>query len=432
MASVQKKGEAYYCQVLFKGKRHTFTIGKVSEREAANKASQVEYLLMRLKQGLIELPEGCDIVAFLQHDGKPPLQKVQKPETATLGLLRDRYLETHENGTVERNTQELRRGHFKRLSAYFGDDLELCRLDIAQLQRYVDARSKEVTATTVRKELATFRTAWNWGELFKLTSGRFPNRGLRFSKVAEKPPFMTRAEAERMIAGGGDPKTVWEAVYLTAEEIPRLLEYVKQHAAHPFIYPMIAFAAHTGARRSEIIRATVGDIDMVGGVVTLREKKKKRGMETSRRVPMSATLKAILQDWLKIRPECNTLFCHSGYIPRSKKRSRTTGHQSGKQRPTSKKGREAGLKARAAIKPSGITKDEAHNHLKITLQGSEWEYLRGWHTLRHSFISLCAAQNIDQRMVESWVGHVSPEIHRRYVHLRPDKQAEAINKAFNG
>ena len=47
-------------------------MAKSSKGEAENKARQVDYLLMRLKQRLLVLPEGTDIVTFIEHDGKPP------------------------------------------------------------------------------------------------------------------------------------------------------------------------------------------------------------------------------------------------------------------------------------------------------------------------------------------------------------------------
>ena len=34
MASLQKKGDAFYCQFCYLGKRYTVTVGKVSEAEA--------------------------------------------------------------------------------------------------------------------------------------------------------------------------------------------------------------------------------------------------------------------------------------------------------------------------------------------------------------------------------------------------------------
>ena len=53
MASIQKKGNGWYGQFVYRGKRHNFTIGRVTEAEARTKADQVDYLLMRLGQGLI-------------------------------------------------------------------------------------------------------------------------------------------------------------------------------------------------------------------------------------------------------------------------------------------------------------------------------------------------------------------------------------------
>ena len=72
MASLQERNGSYRILFCHHGKLHTFTIGKVEKDEAENKARQVDYLLMRLKQRLIVLPEGTDIVTFIEHDGKPP------------------------------------------------------------------------------------------------------------------------------------------------------------------------------------------------------------------------------------------------------------------------------------------------------------------------------------------------------------------------
>jgi hypothetical protein len=67
MASLQRKGDGWYCQFISSGKRHTFSIGRVTEAKAKAKGAQVEYLLMRLKQGLIALPPGIGVVEFMRH-----------------------------------------------------------------------------------------------------------------------------------------------------------------------------------------------------------------------------------------------------------------------------------------------------------------------------------------------------------------------------
>src|SRR6202042_3444784 len=129
-------------------------------------------------------------------------------------------------------------------------------------------------------------------------------------------PFMTMAEIERQLAGGGDPDTFWECLYLQANELAELLALVKEKATHTWIYPLFCFAAHTGARRSEIIRALVADVDFTGNTVLVREKKRTRGQRTTRRVPLTPFLKEVLKEWLAIHPEDPALFCHAGIVAR--------------------------------------------------------------------------------------------------------------------
>jgi integrase len=56
--------------------------------------------------------------------------------------------------------------------------------------------------------------------------------------------------------------------------------------------------------------------------------------------------------------------------------------------------------------------------------------LRAWHVLRHSFISACASRSVDQRLIDEWVGHTTEEMRRRYRHLYPSVQREAIASVF--
>ena len=87
-------------------------------------------------------------------------------------------------------------------------------------------------------------------------------------------------------------------------------------------------------------------MDFDGQVVTIREKKRVRGRQTTRRVPLSPFLAGVLREWLAVHPGGNYLFCHSGEVERSKKRSRKTGYFNGVGRPTTDKGRLAALKDR--------------------------------------------------------------------------------------
>src|SRR5262249_54780490 len=154
----------------------------------------------------------------------------------------------------------------------------------------------------LKKEMASFRALWNWATHAWLIHGPFHSKGLVYPKHDEKPPFMTWAEIERKIAAGGlseaEQAALWDCLFLTLPEIEQLLEHVRQHSAPGWVYPLFAFAAHTGARRSEVIRVRVHDLDLAGGTVLIREKKKAKGKRTTRRVPLSPKLKEILRGWL--------------------------------------------------------------------------------------------------------------------------------------
>ena len=81
-------------------------------------------------------------------------------------------------------------------------------------------------------------------------------------------------------------------------------------------------------------------------------------------------------------------------------------------------------------RPTAVTKDEAHDHFKRTVEGSKWEVLRGYHVLRHSFISALASEGVDQRVIDEIVGHQSEEQRKRYRHLYPGVMREAIRGVF--
>ncbi len=89
MAGLQERGGSYRIIFRHHGKRHSLPVGKVDPSEAE---AQVDYLLMRLKQRLVSLPDGCDIVTFLRNDGKlsdaRPVLPEAKRKAAMLRCIR--------------------------------------------------------------------------------------------------------------------------------------------------------------------------------------------------------------------------------------------------------------------------------------------------------------------------------------------------------
>ena len=143
---------------------------------------------------------------------------------------------------------------------------------------------------------------WTWATRMEYVKIAFPKQGLRYPKTDEKPPFQTFEEIERRIARGkltqAQQEDLWDCLFFTTEESSRVLDHIKANALHPFIYPMVLTAAHTGVRRSELIRMEVQDIDFEAGMITIRERKRAKGKRTSRSVPMSSQLRTVLVAWL--------------------------------------------------------------------------------------------------------------------------------------
>ena len=92
---------------------------------------------------------------------------------------------------------------------------------------------------------------------------------------------MTREEIERRMAAGElEPyqiKELWHALFLTLPEIEELLAHVRESTNLPWVYPMVCFAAHTGARRRELLRVQIADVDFTGKAVLIHERKRAPG-----------------------------------------------------------------------------------------------------------------------------------------------------------
>lgn len=385
MASIQRRGASFHVMFHFGGKRHSFAVGKVTPAEAEAVRARVEWVLMRVDQGLLARPKVDEVVEFVRHDGRPPAP--DEFRWPAFGEVRDAYLATFD-GALEANTLATARIHLAHVAATIGEKAGLDGLDARAVQRHVDRRRKEVAGVTIRKEVDTLRSAWNWALRTGRVRGEFPGSGLVFPKDSDKLPFMTWGEVERRVAAGGDPDELWECLYLTLPETERFVEFVRGRKSPDWFFPMVLFAAHTGARRSEMLRARCEDVDLAAGFATIREKKRVRGRLTTRRVPLSGPLASALAEWM---PGRASLFG-------------------------------TGEKARSV--------QGAQKAFVRAVKGSRWSVLHGWHVLRHSFISTLATRGVDQRLIDEWCGHSTEAMRRRYRHLHPGMQSEAIKGVF--
>ncbi len=407
MASLELRGKTYSIVFRYGGRKITRSLKTRDIKEAQSRLSRLEENLRLVDAGRLTLPLQADVATFLLSDGKIEQKPVLR--SLTLGAAFSQFFDAIPSKSLEKTTLDGMQIHRRHLERLLGEKRTLQTLALSDLQLYVNTRCDEpgqrggtVGPNTINKELTTLRSLWHWAVNAGLLQGDLPRKGIRLPKGKERPPFQTWDEIETQTAGldENEQKELWDCLYLRLSEIEELLKHVKKTANHPFTHPMFVAAAHTGARRSELLRSRLGDI--YKDFIVIRERKRKHGHETTRRVPLSTTLRSVLDNWLKEHPGGPHTFCLAAGTPRSR---------NGKE-----------------IRP--ISRDAANDHFKRPLANSRWSVVRGWHCFRHSFISNLASSGVDQRLIDEFVGHTSEEVKRRYRHLLPDVKQQAIRSVL--
>ena len=112
MAGVVKKGDSFYCTFRFAGKRHYFTVGKVTEAQARAKATEVDETLDLIERGRLEVPAEIALIEFVAAGGRIPVTSV-RPETIGATEVFEKYLLVHSNGTIEENSLSTAKTHLQ-------------------------------------------------------------------------------------------------------------------------------------------------------------------------------------------------------------------------------------------------------------------------------------------------------------------------------
>ena len=88
MASLQLRSGSWRVIFRHNGLQHFVTVGEVEETEAQGVKARYEYLLRLLKQRLLTMPAGMDIVTFLRLDGKLTNRTCTNRKHSTLGVCK--------------------------------------------------------------------------------------------------------------------------------------------------------------------------------------------------------------------------------------------------------------------------------------------------------------------------------------------------------
>ncbi len=418
MASIHRDKRTGNWIIMFRwdGAQIRRSCGTTSESQAESVKQRVEDTIRLLKLGRMVIPNNADAGIWILSEGRVSQRQTHDGKQLTLfHEICKAYLPDQK--AKEENTLRTESTHIKHLIRVFGRRKRLSGIVLADIQRYVNKRhssefgDRAVEGETIRRELTTFRQIWNWAKKRHYVTKNCPvydedcKWAVSIPKSKEKTKFQTWSQITRQISLGGlsddEQKELWKSLFLDEDQVVELLDHVALSARYEFIYPMFAFTAYTGARRSEICRSRIGDFDFDTGQITIRERKRcKKKSESQRCVPMHPKLRSVMLDWFDQHP----------------------GGQYTITAPLKMRGR----KPRKTVRQTTVS--QADCHFDKALEGSKWEVIRGFHVLRHSFGSnLARSGRVPRDVIASWMGHTTEEMIKLYQHLFPQDGPEQIS-----
>src|SRR5437588_2880077 len=141
MASLEKRGDQFRIVFRFAGQRFSRSLKTESEKAAVACVARLEDNLRRAELGLLTVPDEADVVSFLLSDGRSN-GKPKLPAIRSLKQLCEGYVTSLPVGAVEASTLNGMQIQMRHLRRILGDDFAIRSLELADLQRYVEQRSK--------------------------------------------------------------------------------------------------------------------------------------------------------------------------------------------------------------------------------------------------------------------------------------------------
>jgi len=182
---------------------------------------------------------------------------------------------------------------------------------------------------------------------------------------------------------------------LTLEELGRVCE-----AAQGEMRLLLAVGIYTGLRLGDAACLDWGSVDMMKGIISVVPSKTARRSQKRVTIPIHATLFALLADCPENR--------RKGFVmPKTAERYHVFDGALAKD--VAKLFQSVGIETRSETKGQRARVD------------------CGFHSLRHTFVSLCAAGGIPQSVVQSLVGHGSPAMTQHYTHIGIETAKNAVD-----
>ncbi len=408
------KQGVYRVRWRYGGRRPRKSLGPIATRDAERRRDEIEETLRLIEAGRLTVPAGVDATEFIFTGGR--IEQVRQALQHTVQAATDEYLNSR-RGRICDGTYKEYEIRLRTVRNAIGAERTIDSITIRDLELFASERQQSVSGDTTKRDLIRFLDA------YKLAAAKgWISKPLNPDSVMmiitptllrkkKKPDWRTYGETlreiERRQLSEEASGELWSRTYLDNGELRRFLDDLAIAAtdAPGFVYPMIVTAAFTGGRRSELCRLNTHDVDLAGGVITLRQRKahNKQFSESERIVPIHGRLAPVLESWLSQHAGGEALFYTPGDLARS---------------------------SRKIDGPRPTTSHMATDHLlRVVGKMKDWKHVAGrWHLFRHSFISWCAVAGVPEADIESWVGHLTPEMRKHYTHLSIDRKRSQMER----
>lgn len=252
------------------------------------------------------------------------------------------------------------------------DGAEMRHVSQEIADKYAAHLQKKVSATTFNRHINTLSLVWRTLEkTAKLTLNPWNN--------ITRKRFMAHSRRE-----------------LTVEELWRISE-----AAKGEMKTLITLGIYTGLRLGDCASLRWDNIDMVRRVITCIPMKTARRSQKIVKIPIHPTLLGILD----ATPHSG----RKGYLL-PKMQARYVQFNAALAKDVTRLFQSCDITTRATVEGSKRSRPDC-----------------GFHSLRHTFVSLCAAGGVPQSVVQSLVGHGSPSMTQHYTHIGTDTARMAIS-----
>jgi integrase len=319
------------------------------------------------------------------------------------------YLDQHSRPDTGETTLEVYRLQFEAFAKWFRENhpavdtegnsisWELRQVTQDDADQYAGYLLKKISATTFNRHMNLLALMWRTlTKTSRLSANPWSSENIKRKK------FVPHSRRE-----------------LTIEEVIRVMS-----AAQGEMRLLLALGVYCGLRLGDAACLDWSSVDMVKGIISLVPLKTARRKQTRVTLPIHRTLYEMLAEIPSDRrqglvmpalagryhsfdgalaKDVNRLFLSVDIKTGANSRTRSEKETASKEEPKALgNGKSKGKKARRATADCGF------------------------HSLRHTFVSLCAAGGVSQSIVQSLVGHGSPAMTQHYTHIGIETAQNAV------